>query len=289
MKTIVINARNSTPQGTDNSRFRYNFPQGGYAFRNDQVAVSNLSIYYSWNNITAANQNNTFSYVWYFGAIPTATTVNITVPDGFYTIPQLNAYLQSVMITQGHYLINATGDYVYFLELVENSALYSVQFNSYYLLTAAQAAALGYTAPGAWPGYVNVNITPQIIIPATNFRNLIGFNNGTYPSPTQVTNYSKTSDYTPQVTPITSVLVSCSLVNNPLALPSNIIYSFAPSDTSFGSLIVPTFSNFIWNDVTDGYWTGFDIQFLTPDFQALPMKDINIVMILSIKHKENQE
>ena len=286
MKTLIINGTNLVAQGTDNSRFIYRFPAGAVNFQKDEVAVASLNIYYSWRNISAAQGNNTFSYVWYSGAGPTVTTVNITIPDGSYDISQLNAYLQSIMITNNHYLITASGSYVYFLELVENPTAYAIQFNSYALLTAAQAGALGYTTPTGWPGYVTTNITPQIIISATNFRNIIGFNAGTYPSPTQTTNYSKVSDFTPQVSPTQSVLISCSLVNNPYALPANIIYSFSPVGTSYGSLIQPQISNFIWNSIQDGYYNSFTIQFLDQNYNSLLLQDTNLVLVLSIRHRE---
>lgn len=288
MRTLIINGNNLLAQGNDNSRFVYTFPSGGATFQDDEIAVSNISIYYSWRNISAALGNNTFSYVWYSGAIPTATTVNITIPDGSYTIAQLNSYLQSVMIANSHYLITASGSYVYYLELVENPTAYAVQFNSYALLTAAQAAALSYTSPVGWPGFVNVNITPQIIIPATNIRYILGFNTGTYPSPTQATNYSKISDFTPQVSPTQSVLISCSLVNNPYAVPSNIIYSFAPTGTEYGSLIQPQISNFIWNEISPGTYQSFYLQFLDQNFNSLSLVDTNLVIVLSIRHRDKR-
>ena len=288
MRTLIINGGNLVPQGTDNSRYVYKFPTGGANFQDDEIAVSNISIYYSWRNISAALGNNTFSYVWYSGAGPLATTVNITIPDGSYDISQLNAYLQSIMIANSHYLITASGSYVYYLELVENPTAYAIQFNSYALPTAAQAAALGYTAPVGWPGYVTVNITPQIIIPSTDIRNILGFNAGTYPTPTQATNYSKISDFTPQVSPVQSVLIACSLVNNPYAYPSNIIYSFAPIGTSYGSLIQPQMSNFIWNEITSGQKQDFYIQFLDQNYKSLQIVDTNLVVVLSIRHKNKQ-
>lgn len=289
MKTLVINNTNSQPvrtsSGLDNSNFVYNFPINA-EFKNCEIAVSSLSVYYSWVNISSALGNNTFSYVWYSGAIPTATTISITLPDGFYQVSDINSYIQGVCISNGHYLITATGQNVYFIELVENSTYYAVQMNLYQLPTAAQAAALGYTAPGAWPGYVTANITPQLIIPATNIRNLLGFNNGTYPSPTQATTYSKVSDFVPQVSPVQSALISCSLVSNPYSPPpNNIIFSFAPSNVTYGSIIQPAISNLIWNQVLDGYYTNFRIQFLDQSYNPLLLKDTNLVLVLSIRDR----
>ena len=285
MKTLVINSTNSQPVRSgstlDNSTFVYNFPINA-EFKNNEIAVSSLSLYYSWVNISSALNNNTISYTWY----PSGATIAITIPDGFYTIAQLNAYLQGVMISNSHYLITSAGQNVYYVEIVENSTYYSIQINLYQLPTAAQAAALGYTAPAGWGGYVAANITPQLIIPATNMRNLIGFNSGTYPSPTQATTYSKVSDFTPQVSPVQSCLVSCSLVSNPYAPPpNNIIFSFAPADVQYGSIIQPQISNLIWNQIIDGYYTNFRVQFLDQSYNPLLLKDTNLVLMLSVRDK----
>jgi len=276
MKTLVINGTDVV--SGDNSRYVYTFPVSA-TFDNHEVAVSSLSLYYSWFNITSTLTNNTFSYTWPVGAV----TISVTVPNGFYTCAQLNAYLQSVMITNNHYLINSTGDYVYYLELVENSSVYGIQFNSYPIPTVLPA---GYTAPAGWTGYPAVASTPQLTIPSTNIRYILGFNAGTYPAVVQATNYSKTSDFTPQFSPVQSCLVSCSLVNNTLAVPPNIIYAFAPTDVTFGSIISPSIPSLIWNEVTVGTFPNFQIQFLDQNYNALPINDTNLVVVLSIRKKQ---
>lgn len=279
MKTIVINNRNCVPSGTDNSRFVYNFPISA-TFQDQEIAVSALNIYYSWFNITSTLKNNTISYIWN-GAVP--ATINITIPDGFYNAATLNAFFQSVMITNNHYLINASGQNVYYWEIVENSSSYAIQFNSYPIPTALPA---GWTAPAGWGGYPAVAATPQLIVPSTNIQDVLGFYAGTYPAVAQATNYSKISDYVPQFSPVQSVLVSCSIVQNTLAVPSNIIYSFAPTNTNFGSIISINIPNFIWNEITNGTYPNMSFQFLDQNFNALPLRDTNLVMVLSIKDKK---
>lgn len=286
MRTIVLNSTNCVPtttsSGVDNSNFVYTFPISAQ-FQDEEIAVSAISLYYSWFSITSALGNNTFTYTWY-NAAGAVGPFTITVPDGFYTIAQLNAYLQSVMISNSHYLITASGQYVYYLEFVENASRYSIQFNSYAIPTAATAAALGYTTPAGWVSFPAAAITPQITIATNAFRDIVGFNAGTYPNPTQATNYSKISDFTPQVSPVQSILVSCSLVSNPLAIPNNIIYSLTPN-VEFGSLITPNISNMIWNETLNGYFTSFKIQFLDQSFNPLLLRDTNLVIVLSVRKK----
>jgi hypothetical protein len=236
-----------------------------------------VSIYYSWFNISATNNNNTFQFVW-----PTfagSTTYTVTITDGYYDIPGLNSYLQQFCITNGLYLVNATGDYVYYLEFVTNSNYYAIQLNCYPVPTALP---VGWTNPGSITFPV-VASTPQLIVPATEFTTLIGFNAGTYPAAFQATNYSKLSDFTPQVTPIQSLILACTLLSNKYSNPNTVLYSFSPAGTTFGSIIQsqPAFPS--WVDIADGSYSFFDIQFLDQNFNNVILKDTNIVVQLLIK------
>lgn len=169
--------------------------------------------------------------------------------------------------------------------MTTNATLYAVQLNCYFLPTAAQALANGWTAPSGWPGYITVNVCPQFIIPATNIEQLLGINSGTYPSPNQATNYSKTSDFTPQVTPVQSVFILCSLVNNKYGIPNSILYNFAPANTTYGSLLSIQPPTLVFSDIQDGNTADFTIQFVDQSFQPLAIKDTNISVLLCIKDK----
>ncbi len=275
---IILNSSNVV-DGSNNSIYRYNFPQGSVKFHKSKVAVASISMYYSWYNILASLGNNTFAYTWYgFGASSVNT---ITIPDGFYDIAGLNSYLQSQMIANGHYLVDAAGDYVYYLEFATNSTYYSIQFNSYPIPTALP---VGYSNPAAIT-FPAVATTPQITIAADAFRDIIGFNAGTYPAATQATTYSKLSDYTPQVSPVQSVILSCTLLNNKYSNPGTILYSFSPAGTSFGSLIQATPSQFSFVDIQSGQYNTFDIAFLDQTYNYLKINDSNLVVQLLIETK----
>lgn len=148
VSTLILNSTNLDSGSPYNNVYKYVFSNGSATFRNAKISVNNIYLYYSWYSISASQRNNQFSYIWYSGSGPTATTVSITVPDGFYSISDLNSYLQSVMITNNHYLIDSTGNFVYFIEFEENSTYYSIQLNCYALLTSAQATAKSYTEIG---------------------------------------------------------------------------------------------------------------------------------------------
>jgi hypothetical protein len=77
--------------------------------------VSSAQIPYSIFNITDIYNNNKFGF-----GFPTGNSINsytmfaLTIPNGFYTIEDLNSYMQQYAISNGLYLINNNGDNVYY-------------------------------------------------------------------------------------------------------------------------------------------------------------------------------
>jgi hypothetical protein len=265
--------------GTNNSRYRVDLPPSVGPLKDQQVALKSVSLYYSWANITAAQQNNTFTYIW-----PTSsgtTTHTVTIPDGSYSIDDLNSYLQSVMIDNGHYLLNASGDYVYYIEFVTNAVYYSIQLNCFSLPTSLPT---DYTNPASMT-FPATTLTPRVVIPSTNIRDLLGFSAGTYPSASQTSDYSTYSDTCPQVSPTQSIALTTNLVSSGLTNPPNVLFSFTPAGTSFGSIIDRQPSSPLWLDVTNGYYQSVEVQFLSQDYSPIVIKDPNVVIILAIQDK----
>lgn len=280
MRKLIVNGAYVSD---DKSTYTYKFPLGSQPTfeKGDKVALDSLSIYYSWPSITAANANNTFTYTWIDG-----NPYTITVPDGFYTITDLNSYLQYKLIANNHYMETSTGSYVYFFNFSSNTTKYAIQLDVSPVPTSATATTNGWTVPGTATWSLPASSTlPQLTIPASNsIKDIIGFTAGTYPptgSTSSTSVYSHTSDYTPQVTPVSSVVVTCSLLNNPYSIPNNLLYSFAPNAT-YGSQIniLPPTPTFV--DMQGGKVAEFSLTFLDQNFKKLPIKDTNVVILLNI-------
>ena len=107
-KTIILTTAN-IEENSNNTKLVYNFPSGGYTFKNDMIALQSVYQYFSIFNITSDYGNNTFSYSWFDGIEYT-----ITIPDGYYEISDLNSYFQSIMIANTHYMTNSAGQFIYF-------------------------------------------------------------------------------------------------------------------------------------------------------------------------------
>jgi hypothetical protein len=288
MRTLILNSSNIVA-GTNNSILRYNFSGGGVNLvKGQKLALASLQMYYSIFNITAANRNNVFSYVWVNG-----TTYTVTVPDGFYDIVALNNYLRFTMVQNTHYLTTTTGDFVYLLSLGTNAVRYSIQLNCFRISTAI-ATANSWSLPSGATWVLPTNtIVPELVVPSlttSNFGLIIGFNAGTYPNaviagvppgqtqtPAYTTDQSFLSTYTPQVTPLSSFILTCSLINNNYAVPNNLIYSFSPQGT-VGSQFTVAPNQYVFIDVNPGQYNSFDVQFIDQNFRPIVIQDPNMVI-----------
>jgi len=279
-KTIILTTAN-VEENSNNTKLVYNFPSGGYRFKNDMIAVLSIYQYFSIFNITISHENNTFSYVWFDGV-----EYNITIPDGYYEISDMNAYFQSVMIANTHYMTNSAGQFIYFLEFIVNTSRYAVQINSYPLDTTIQSSN-GYILPtGATWSVPATSTLSQFNINTTGFGEVLGYEIGSYPkSQVGSSTLSFLSSKAPQITPYSSILVSCNLVNNRAVIPSNILTSYTPLGTSIGSLFTfePNYLQFAY--VEDGQYTQLVLEFRDQLSRSIVIRDPNMLITLYTETK----
>jgi hypothetical protein len=276
MQTIVLNSSNVVPN-THKNTYEYKFPNSVDLY-DKEIALSSLSIYYSWFNIIALYDNTTFTYTWIDG-----TVVNVVLPDGFYSTPDINKFLQFRMVAEGHYLIDNQQLFHYYLEIQPNSTYYAVQINSFVLPAVLPA---GWAIPnGNSPVWVTQSLTPQINILNNNFGSVIGFNPGSYPPVQVAQNYSILSNDTPEVIQVTSILVKCSMALNNLNINTGIIYSLHINEL-FGNLIIDRPAEFIFVPVQTGQYTSFTLQFLDQFFNPLLINDDNVTVNLVVRNRK---
>jgi hypothetical protein len=283
--TLVLNKDNIVD--AKNSTLEYKFPTS-VNFKNEQIAVAQLQMYYSWENINSSPlNNNIFKYSFPEGA--TYVEYTITIPDGLYEIADINFYLQSQMIANSHYLVNSKGQNVYYLELKISPTDYSIVANMYSVPTSLPT---GFSNPASMPfsSGILVNATTKITIESNNnFKDIIGFESGTYPSTTQTTNQSqKSNDFTPrlipEVQPNRNIVITCTGISNVYANPQTKIYSIAP-DVAIGGYIDYKPPEYLYNDLADGYYNQLRIQFLDKDGVPLNILDPDITILLTIRDK----
>jgi hypothetical protein len=200
----------------------------------------------------------------------------VTLPNGYYDATAINNYLQTQMIANGQYLANSAGQYVYYNTLIYDINYYAIQLMCYAVPTSLPS---GYTNP-ANTTFPTTTATPQLIISSSNnFGSLIGYNAGTYPSTVQTSNQSFTSNTTPDGTPINSLIMRCSLVDNNVVSPSDILDS-VPITSVFGSNIVyqPPFPK--WVKVKAGRYSLMTVEFVVQNLDPVVAKDPNLCVTL---------
>lgn len=273
--SIVLNSDNVVTNGTK-SQYAYNFINGGLTVpEGSLMCISNVTIPYSWFNINSAlYNNNTFQYTF-----PTSSgqqTFTVTMPNGFYDAVAINNYLQIQMIANGQYLVNSSGENVYYMSLMYNINYYAIQLICNPVPTSLPS---GYTNPASMT-FPTSSATPQLIISSSNnFGELIGFTSGTYPSSIQSTNQSFTSNTVPDGSPVNALIMRCNLVDNNVVMPSDIIDSI-PITSVFGSNITyqPPFPK--WVKVKPGKYSSMTVQMADQNLDAIVANDSNVLITL---------
>jgi hypothetical protein len=286
-KNILINQTNVVP-GTKNSQYVYKFstPQN---ITNSSSALHSLQIYYSWFNVNASlYNNNQLQYLWWDSSGVLNQTFTITIPDGFYSATTLNLFIQSQMLKNNHYLYDTTAkSNIYFFQLVSNPTYYAFQI---YITPMYARASVppNFTKPSNSWNYPLTQETPRIIINSSNnFKSLIGFDAGTYPPTSQAVLYDKLSQNTPELSPITSLVIRCNLVLNDLANPNDVLYSFTSGTKAFGDILDERPSNLFYNKVQNGTYNEIRLTFTDQNFQPVQIIDSQLLITLLIQEKEN--
>jgi hypothetical protein len=254
-----------------------------------EMCVSSITLPYSFYNVSSYYSNRTFSLIFPKGA--TTQTISVTLPEGFYTVTDINSYIQQICLDNGAYLIDSTGNYVYYQQLVYNSTYYSVQLLLYPVPTTLPT---GYSYASAGTLYTSsanlptTSYTPQLVLSsAGSISTIIGFVSGaTYPSTQSTTYKSILSTLTPVGSTINSIIMQCSLVNNPVTTPSDILDSLPIHNSTFGSNITyePSFEKFI--SLSDGTFNNFTFSFRDQNLNEIYARDPNVSITLIIRQKK---
>lgn len=279
---IILTSRNIVPN-TNNSVMVYRFPNS-VQFNNHEIAVSSLQMYYSWQNINDSTlRNNSFTYTWE-DAANNQTTYTVLIPPGLYEIGDINFFAQYTMITNGHYLVNAAGQNVYFFEWIVNPTKYAIQLNTYQFPTVLP---VGWTNPAGIIFPIALTFKPQVSTPA-NFNLIVGFASTFISDRDLGVAYPATDSYlstsSPQVQPNPTLLVTSSNIDNKYASPSSVIYSITPV-VAIGEQIVEKPPEFSWNKMIGGTYAELRITLTGSDNGPIVILDPNMTVILAIRER----
>lgn len=280
--TLCLNSSNVV-SGSNNTSYKYNFLGGNFKAENYEICIGNATIPYAWYNISSYYANNTFSITFPTTASLT-TTVAVTLPDGFYSVTDLQNYIQQICIQNGFYLIDGAGNFVFYTYLTYSTTYYKVQLVQ---TVVPNSLPSGFTTPSNWQGFNALARTPTLILAASgSIAPIIGFApSTTYPATPSATSVNFLSTVTPVGSTVNSLVVRCSLVNNNVVIPSDIMDGISINST-FGSNIVydPTFEK--WVEMKDGVYNSLILTFVDQNLNSFSSVDPNVAITLLIRKRK---
>ena len=281
---LVLNSSNVV--GSNNNTFQFNFINGSFNVKDAEIAISSVQIPYSWYNVSTNYNNTKFSLVFPVGS--STSTLSIVLPNGYYTVVDIQNYIQQQCIANNYYLVNTSGNYVYYFDMVYSINYYAIQL---IMIPVPTTLPTGWTLPSAGTGgwatsLPTTGYTPQIILPATgSIASIIGFSSGiTLPASltTSAVNYLSTT--TPLGSIVNSLVIHCSIVKNPVSSPTDILDAI-PINISYGNNInyQPTFER--WLNISDGTYSNLVITFTDQNMNTLYARDPNVTITLLLRKK----
>ncbi|GMF66132.1 unnamed protein product [Phytophthora lilii] len=207
-----------------NSTWKYNFPGSAADFRDVVCAVQSTSMYNSEYNIDATQfLNDTFKI-----EVPTAgtSTVSVSLPDGLYSYSDINRSIQTALVNTGAFLINPSGESVFYIQLTENSVYYAAQFDFSSTPTTLPTAGGTWTRPAnglyssGGTGLPTTTRVSRFILDNALFGKVVGLTAGTYPSAPATVSSAQLSNIIPQIHPTSSYIVRCDLVKTSMLPPA---------------------------------------------------------------------
>lgn len=295
--TMVLNSTNVLTSPSNNT-LDYSFIQGGF-YADDQtyIGVSQVILPYSFYNIQAQQYNNASFNIslttsvttspWY-SAVPSPVSVQISLPNGFYYVSDINTYIGQFSIDNGFYKTNpATGVNTYYISITQNPTYYTNQIICSLIETVSDGVS---TYPSNFPFSPATAYTPQVIISASpnTFGTIIGYLPGSYPSTaTQATNYSTLGNTVPNLTPVNGVIIHCNLVNNNVSFPTDILDTMSittgTTPTAFGSNIIYIPYFFKAAKIAKGRYSHITLYLTDQNNNPLFLQDTNMLISLIIR------
>jgi hypothetical protein len=275
MSSLIITGKNST---ISNSTFTLRLPRA-INFQNKEIALVNCQWYYSNPNIHTQYNNNTFSVNYIKNG--TNHTLNVSLPNGYYSYADLNNFLHQRFDSNGIFWLDADGGKVYPIEIVENPVYYSCTVS---FIVFGSSLPAGFTDPN------NLDFSTATVLNfGEAFGKIIGFTPSFLPKTLITASQSFNSDFTPNISPVDAWVVNTNLVNEITydTNYSNTVYILNQGDTKYGSLVYerpPVLSYF---PIADGIYSSIVISIKDQDNVAsIPFLDYSgTIFKFSIRDK----
>jgi hypothetical protein len=217
-------------------------------FRGKEIALLNSQFYYSNPNITSTYGNHTFSVDYRQGGVD--KTLDITLPDGFYTYSDIDAFIKQHFDSNGVWWLDGDNNRVYPLSIVENAVYYSATISF---------IVLGSSLPSGYANPNGLNFDRSVVLRfGQAFGNVIGFTAPLLPATLTTVSTSFNSSFTPNITPVDSYIIGLNLVNDITfnSTYSNVVYILNSGNTAYGGLINERPPTLQFYPISDGSYSS---------------------------------
>ena len=224
----------NTTHYVSNNMYRLKLPKAVQFKKGDKLSLYSFSMYNSFYNISASQYGNSnITFTWFNG-----TVYNWVIPDGYYSLSDLNLWLQQQFIINKLYCTNANNSQnIYFVQFQTNSVLYKAQIDVYFMPSSTNAGLYGYQIPsGASWTFPATNTMNKITI-NSNLKSYFGYSTqATFGEITPVQNMNYLSDICPTISPVFSIYLGCNLIVSEFNQIGNLFSQF-PISAAYGNLI----------------------------------------------------
>ena len=223
----------NTTHYVSNNMYRLKLSKAVQFKKGDKLSLYSFSMYNSFYNISASQYGNSnITFTWFNGTI-----YNWVISDGYYSLSDLNLWLQQQFIINKLYCTNANNSQnIYFVQFQTNSVLYKAQIDVYFMPSATNAALYAYQIPsGASWTFPATNTMNKITI-NSNLKSYFGTSNTIFGDITPAQNMNYLSDICPTISPVFSIYLGCNLIVSEFNQIGNLFSQF-PISASYGNLI----------------------------------------------------
>ena len=271
----------NTTHYVGNNMYRLKLPKAVQFKKGDKLSLHSFSMYNSFYNISQKQyQNNQITFTWFDN-----TVYNWTIPDGYYSLPDLNTWLGSQFIINKLYCVNSNNSQnIYFVTFQTNSVLYKAQIDVYFMPSSTNAALYGYQIPaGATWTFPGTNTMVRLTI-NSNLKSYFGTTETTFGiiTPAQNMNYLSANGICPVVSPVFSIYLGCNLIVSDFNQIGNLFSQF-PISAAYGNLIKIESSIDALISIKEGIYSEILITLWDQDNNALIFNDPEMTCFLIVE------
>jgi len=273
----------NTTHYVSNNMYKVKLPKAVQFKKSDKLSLYSFSMYNSFYNISASQYGNSnITFTWFDN-----TVYNWTIPDGYYSLSDLNLWLQQQFILNKLYCVNSNNSQnIYFVVFQTNSVLYKAQIDVYYMPSTTNAALYGYTIPSGASWTFPASNTMVTLTINQNLQSFFGITNQlTFGNITPVQNMHYLSNTCPIVSPVFSIFLGCNLIVSDFNQIGNLFSQF-PISAAYGNLIKIESSIDALISIKEGIYSEIVITLWDQNNKPLIFQDPELTVFLIITTDE---